>query len=68
MYKIVLVDDERMAVKALAKSIEWEKFNFELCAVFTNGFDCLDFLSENEVDAVISVISMPQMDGIEMAI
>ena len=67
MYKIVLVDDERMAIKALAKSIEWEKFNFELCAVFTNGFDCLDFLSENEVDAVISDISMPQMDGIEMA-
>lgn len=67
MYKIVLVDDEKLTVKSLAKAIKWEVFNFELCGVFTNGFDCIDYIRDNDVDAVISDISMPQMDGVALA-
>ena len=40
LYKIVLVDDEKLSIKSLAKSIKWELFGFFLAGVFTNGFVC----------------------------
>lgn len=67
MYKIILVDDESFAIKSIAKAVKWEKFGFELCGVFTNGFDCLDYIADNDVDAVMSDIRMPQMDGMELS-
>lgn len=67
MYKIVLVDDERLTIKAFARAIKWENFGFELGGVFFNAFDCLEYAEKNDVDVIISDISMPQMDGIEMA-
>lgn len=67
MYKIVLVDDESFTIKSLSKAVKWDKFNFELCGVFTSGFDCLDYIEENGIDAVMSDIRMPQMDGIELS-
>ncbi len=66
MNKIVLVDDEKLALKSLAKTVKWENYGFELSGVFTSGLDCLDYIKENDVDVVISDISMPQMDGIEL--
>lgn len=67
LYKIIVVDDETFTVKVLAKAVKWEIFNFELCGVFTNGFECLEYIKEHDVDAVISDIRMPQMDGVELA-
>lgn len=66
MYKIILVDDERFAVKALAKVVKWQECGFELCGVFTNGFDCLEYVKNNSVDVVMTDIRMPQMSGIEL--
>ncbi|MGN0177906.1 MAG: response regulator [Monoglobaceae bacterium] len=66
MYKIILVDDERFAVKALANVVKWNDCGFELCGVFTNGFDCIEYVKNNPVDALITDIRMPQMDGIEL--
>ena len=43
MYKIILVDDESFTIKALSKAVKWSTFGFELCAVFTNGFDALEY-------------------------
>lgn len=67
MYKIVLVDDESFTIKSLAKAVKWDKFDFELLGVFTNGFDCLDYIEKNDIDAVMSDIRMPQMDGVELS-
>lgn len=67
MYKIILVDDESFTIKAIAKAIKWDAFGFELCGIFNNGFDALEYVSENELDAVISDIRMPQMDGVTLA-
>lgn len=66
LYKIVFVDDERFTIKTFANTVQWEKYNFELCGVFTNGFDCLDYVKNNHIDAIISDIRMPQMDGITL--
>lgn len=67
MYKIILVDDESFTIKAIAKAIKWDVFGFELCGIFNNGFDALEYASGNELDAVISDIRMPQMDGVMLA-
>lgn len=67
LYKIVLVDDERLTIKSFAKAIKWEDFGFELVGVFFNAFDCIEYMENGDADVVISDISMPQMDGIEMA-
>lgn len=67
MYKIILIDDESFTIKSIARAIEWEKFGFELCEVFTNGFDCLEYVKYNHIDAAVSDIRMPQMDGMELS-
>jgi CheY-like chemotaxis protein len=43
-----------------------ETFGYEFDAV-ENGLDCLKRLSENSYDLVLTDISMPGMDGVEVA-
>ena len=59
---ILFVDDEPNILDGLRRSLrvmrkEWD-MHFSL-----SGFKALEFLSENKVDAVISDMRMPEMDG-----
>lgn len=65
MYKILIVDDEkieRRGIKSLLK-----KLNIELEIHETsNGKEALEYLLENEIDILFTDIKMPFMDGIEL--
>ena len=60
---ILLVDDELDLLEIMA---EW--FHREGCRVLTaeNGRDALDLSRQNSVDAVVSDIRMPVMDGVAL--
>lgn len=66
MYQAVIVDDESFVVEGMKTAIDWSGFNFELCCCTTNPCDALTYLETHPADLLITDISMPQMDGIEL--
>lgn len=67
MYKLIIVDDEEEVRKGIIQKIEWSKYNFEISGEAENGREALDLIEENIPDAVITDITMPLMDGLELA-
>jgi len=63
MAKILVVDDESSIRRTLKDILEFEKHKVELAP---NGPDALDLFKEDEFDAVLLDIKMPEMDGLEV--
>lgn len=65
MYKILVVDDERIERKGVTFLLG--QMDME-CSIeeAVNGQAALDYLSNNDVDILITDIKMPHMDGMEM--
>ncbi|SDW04355.1 response regulator [Paenibacillus sp. PDC88] len=65
-FKVLLIDDEPLALEGLQLLIPWENLGFEVCGVCTNGAEGLKQLEELRPDLVMVDIHMPVMDGLEM--
>jgi len=63
MKKILIVDDEPFIRQALNDSLT--KAGYEIHA-FENGFDVLKEIQSVSPELIISDISMPKLDGLEM--
>ncbi len=63
MAHILVVDDESSIRKTLKDILEFEKHVVELAS---NGQEALDFIRDEEFDAVLLDIKMPGMDGLEV--
>lgn len=69
MYNVIFIDDEEES-RNRVKDIEYfGEEDFCLKEVFENGFQALDYISapDSEVDLVITDISMPYIDGVELS-
>lgn len=66
MYNLLLVDDEKTILDGLAYNIAWEETGFTGVYKAYTAKEALEILEKNRIDVVVSDISMPEMDGIEM--
>lgn len=66
MIRVILVDDEPFLLQMLESSIAWEQYGMSIIGTFYNGKQALEYIRENEVDAVICDIMMPVMDGMAL--
>lgn len=66
MYKILLVDDNSVHLQSLLSYIEPEKFNISGIKISQNSFEAIEICREFKPDVIITDISMPEMDGIEL--
>ncbi|SER79632.1 two-component system, response regulator YesN [Gracilibacillus ureilyticus] len=64
MYKILLVDDERMILDGISVIIDWKSHQAELIGKAMNGLEALTLIEEKIPDIVITDITMPGLDGI----
>lgn len=67
MFKIMVVDDSPYALQYLCNLIDWESFDFILTGSFTNAHSLIAAARKDMPDAVITDITMPVMNGIELA-
>ena len=65
--KVMLVDDEQPSVKYLSELINWDVYGMELTPSAANGKDALALFRKHQPDIVITDITMPVMNGLELA-
>lgn len=67
MYKVMLIDDNRLAIEGIVRNIDWEELHAEITHKVYDGEEALSILEQTSVDLIISDIEMPQINGLEMA-
>ncbi|HYG49921.1 MAG TPA: response regulator transcription factor [Flavobacteriales bacterium] len=63
--RILLVDDHQLFIDGIVALLAKEK-KIHIAGSCNSGKHALDFLRENDVDLVITDISMPEMEGTEL--
>lgn len=66
MYKVFLVDDEPFILEGLSDAVDWSSFGLELTGRAENGQQALEMLREVPADILITDITMPIMNGLEL--
>ncbi|MEK3889539.1 response regulator transcription factor [Bacillus sp. FSL K6-3431] len=66
MYKVLLVDDERIILDGISSFIQWESLGTNLIGTAKNGMEAFRIIEEQQPDIVISDIKMPGMNGLEL--
>lgn len=66
MYRAVIVDDEPFVLEDLRGAIDWEGSNFEITYADTDPVKVLSYIKSHPVDLLITDISMPQMNGLDL--
>ncbi|RCW67014.1 response regulator transcription factor [Saliterribacillus persicus] len=64
MYKVLLVDDERIILEGISAIVNWNELDVELSGTARNGIEAFSFIQDNKPDIVITDITMPGLDGI----
>ncbi|GAB6926109.1 hypothetical protein JCM10914A_00920 [Paenibacillus sp. JCM 10914] len=66
MYKVLLVDDERIILDGISQLVDWSAYQTELVGTAQNGVAAYEIIAESAPDIVISDIRMPGLDGLEL--
>lgn len=67
MYKVCLVDDEKLELNLLKNYVNWKKLGVDGIFTASNGQQALEVVRVQNPDIVFTDIRMPVMDGIEFA-
>lgn len=66
MLKVLIVDDEPSNIQGLVRYIEWGNLGYENPVTRESGEEALEMLNESQFDVLITDVSMPGMNGIEL--
>lgn len=66
MYRLLIVDDEKIEREGMADLIPWDTYGVELVGTAWNGIEGLQIIERERPDIVITDIKMPVLDGIEL--
>ena len=66
MYKVLLVDDERIILEGISAIVNWRECGATLIGTARNGLEAKAFIDQERPDIVITDIRMPGMDGLQL--
>lgn len=67
MYKLIIVEDEKVICNGLKNEIDWSKWGFCVDEVFFDGAEVLEYLKYNQPDVILTDVRMNRITGIEVA-
>ncbi|MBO4680017.1 MAG: response regulator [Lachnospiraceae bacterium] len=67
MNKIMIVDDMPIFLEYLRGCIDWESYGFEICCEAHDGKEALEKMGEYYPDVVLTDITMPYLNGLELS-
>ncbi|EDZ42050.1 MAG: response regulator [Planktotalea sp.] len=62
--RLLVAEDNSINLLVLSRFLETFGYGFDAVG---NGLDCLNLINENFYDLVLTDISMPEMDGLQLA-
>jgi len=65
LYKLLLVDDERIIREGITQLVDWDSLGIEVEEA-TNGVEAYNKVKSDTPDIIITDIKMPGMDGLEL--
>lgn len=66
MIRALIVDDEPMHIQGMVRHVKWQKLGYDQPLTAMSGQLALELLEKQSVDVLISDVSMPIMNGIEL--
>lgn len=66
MLNAMIVEDNAIYRYAIKSIIRWEDYGFHIVSEALNGVHALDLLQDQHVDLILTDISMPEMNGIDL--
>ena len=66
MYRVILVDDERLIIRGLSTVVPWAELGCEIAGTTHDGVSGLELIRSLRPDIVMTDIRMPNMDGLTM--
>lgn len=66
MYKVLLVDDEKLERESIARLIDWEKNGIKFIGAAKDGIEAYEMICKDKPDIVITDIKMPEMNGLQL--
>lgn len=66
MYKVILVDDERIILEGLSRVVDWKKYGCEVVGTGTSAEEGTQLIRTMKPDILFTDIRMPGQDGLTM--
>ena len=66
MYKVLVVDDEKMIRMGIRKVIRWNELGIEDVFTASSAREALEILKEHRPEIMITDIQMSEMSGLEL--
>lgn len=67
MYSVLIVEDEEIVRRGIAKLIDFEQMGISQVREAENGRHAWEMIQDEQPDILLTDINMPQMDGISLA-
>lgn len=64
--RVLIVEDDKFFRIAVKKYIDWGKYGFEIAGEAVHGKAALEFMESHAVEVVVTDMSMPIMNGVEL--
>jgi two-component system, response regulator YesN len=66
MYNVLIVDDDVDTLEFISKLLPWETYGYTVVGKAFNGEEALFIMNDKSIDLLITDITMPRMDGLEL--
>ena len=66
MYRVLLIDDERLVLASLRRRIPWESCGFTVCGQACSAREGLEKIRELQPELVFTDIRMPGVSGLDL--
>ncbi len=66
MYRLMIVDDEKMVINSLVFGFDWQKAGFVVVATATSAKEALLLCEKLNPDVILTDIKMPGMTGLDL--